>query len=144
MHNYEIIFLIESMICSLVTIIIKILPESLILCFKLDRHRCLTLITLNKNSIDVLIEKYKDYKDNISLFNHRFQLQPFWNWTHADPWGKMAAILFHLRTLIMTRQRLYIYDITIQDMTHGMLELSVSRENFHCGDWTHTRQSDFS
>ena len=48
MHNNEIIFVTESMICSLGAIIIKLLSESLFLCFMLDRHRCLTLITLNK------------------------------------------------------------------------------------------------
>lgn len=41
MHNYEIIIMIESMMCSLGAIIIKILVF-------LVQHSCLTLITLNK------------------------------------------------------------------------------------------------
>lgn len=62
MHNYEIIFMIESMICSLGAIIIKILPELVVL-VHFGRHNYLTLITLNKkkqNSI-VLIETYARY-----------------------------------------------------------------------------------
>ncbi len=65
-NYYETIFMIESMICSLGTIIIQILPDSLFFWIILDRHSCLMLITWNKkNSITVLLEKYKDYKDNI-------------------------------------------------------------------------------
>ncbi len=64
MHNYEIIFIeIESMICSLRAIIF------VFFWLILDRHSCLTLITLNKNSIGVLVEKHKDYKgSNYSKF----------------------------------------------------------------------------
>lgn len=102
MLNYEIIFMIEIIICSLKAIITSIKPESLgFFWFISGRHSCLKLIILNKKQYCVLVEKNTYNKDNMSRFQHKFKLQQVYNWTqvrwlpHSSIPKKQVVMTFH-------------------------------------------------